>query len=130
MLRMSTAKVQSVPSEHQEQAVFVALVRLHYPEYSELLMAIPNGGLRNKRVAAKLKAEGVLPGAPDLFLARTLKGCGGLFIEMKRIKGSSTSQVQKDLHINLRGQGYRVEVAKGATAAMEIFEEYTGMEHA
>jgi hypothetical protein len=38
-----------------------------YPEL-RLMFAIPNGGSRDKREAANLKAEGVKSGVPDVFL--------------------------------------------------------------
>lgn len=54
--------------EHELQKSCVKWFRLQYPEYTNLLFAIPNGGKRNAREAARLKAEGVTPGVPDLFL--------------------------------------------------------------
>lgn len=47
-------------SEHQEQVAlfqWAAYMEKTYPALREMY-AIPNGGLRNKVVAAKLKAEG------------------------------------------------------------------------
>jgi hypothetical protein len=59
----------------------------------EWMHAIPNGGLRDKRTAGRLKAEGVKQGVSDVFLpvpmmdqnAMRLDYCG-LYIELKRIK--------------------------------------------
>lgn len=48
------------------------------------LFAIPNGGLRDKITAAKLKQEGVKKGVPDVFLPLPCRDYAGLFIEMKR----------------------------------------------
>ena len=45
---------------------------------------IPNGGKRTKIEASRLKAMGVLPAVPDLFLALPLGGYHGMFIEVKR----------------------------------------------
>lgn len=39
-----------------------------YPQYRRLLWAVPNGGWRNKKEAAKLKATGVVKGVHDLHL--------------------------------------------------------------
>ena len=59
------------PTEHQEQKTLVQgwwpRVQRRWP--GVLLYAIPNGGDRNPIVAKKLKAEGVLAGIPDLYLA-------------------------------------------------------------
>jgi hypothetical protein len=48
------------------------------------MFAIPNGGLRDPRTAASLKAEGVKSGVPDVFLPIPRHGLAGLFIELKR----------------------------------------------
>ena len=55
-----------------------------YPQYRGLLFHIPNGGKRTKVEAARLKAMGVVPGVPDLFLAIAGYGYYGLFIEVKK----------------------------------------------
>ena len=60
--------------EHQLQVECVKWFRFQYPKLANLLFAIPNGGLRNIKVATKLKAEGVLAGVPDLFLAIPAQG--------------------------------------------------------
>jgi hypothetical protein len=46
--------------------------------------AVPNGGLRNKVQAAKLKAEGVKPGVPDVFLPYPCGQYAGLWLEFKK----------------------------------------------
>lgn len=49
-----------------------------------IVFAVPNGEHRNKITAAKLKGQGVLPGAPDLVIAHD----GVIaFVEVKRPKG-------------------------------------------
>ena len=42
---------------------------MQHREISALLYAVPNGGYRNAREAARFKAEGVRSGVPDLCLA-------------------------------------------------------------
>jgi hypothetical protein len=113
-----------VPSEEHEQIVFITRVRFLYPLLANNVMAIPNGGWRNKAQAALLKRAGVLRGAPDLLIALVRKEWPGLFIEMKRVKGGVVSPDQKIVHQALRSAGYKVEVAQGADMAWEIFEEY------
>ena len=57
-----------IPSEHVEQVRLFAWAKYAcstLPKLS-LLYAIPNGGARHKAVAAKLRAEGVKPGVPDI----------------------------------------------------------------
>lgn len=102
---------QSLPSEHAEQVTFVAQFERAYP--GTRIFAIPNGGLRNMTTAKKLKAEGVRPGVPDLFVP-----AWRLWIEMKRTKGHRVSPEQKDWINYLEGVGYRVLVGYGWEHAM------------
>ena len=113
-----------VPRESHEQITFVTRVKYLYPHLAGSIMAIPNGGYRNKAEAARMKREGVMAGAPDLFVALVRRDKPGLFIEMKRVKGGSVSKAQKAVHATLRKEGYQVEVCRGADAAWEVFEEY------
>ena len=68
-------------SESKLQQACVRWFRYQYPGI--LIFAIPNGGQRNKVTASILKAEGVLAGVPDLFIATPNGTHSGLFIEMK-----------------------------------------------
>lgn len=52
--------------EDSLQASIVAWIRLCAPQC--ICAAIPNGGRRDRREAAKLKATGVLAGMPDLLV--------------------------------------------------------------
>ena len=79
----------TIPTEDQEQAAFVAWFRATWPEVR--IFAIPNGGRRAMKTASTLKATGVLPGVPDLFVP-----AWNLWIEMKRQKGGKVSPEQKD----------------------------------
>lgn len=53
-------------AEDKIQAAIVAYIRAVAPRC--IVFAVPNGGLRSKREAAKLKWTGVLPGIPDLIV--------------------------------------------------------------
>ena len=78
-----------LPSEHAEQVTIVNWFRTTYSGVR--IIAVPNGGFRDHNTAKKLKAEGVLPGVPDLFIPEW-----HLWIEMKRQKGGRLSSEQKD----------------------------------
>lgn len=78
-----------IPTEHAEQAEVVKWFRRKYAPVR--IFSIPNGGHRSKATAAKLKAEGVSPGVPDLFIPYYK-----LWIEMKRVKGGKISPEQRD----------------------------------
>ena len=104
--------------------------RLHYHKYPELrwIMAIPNGGARNIVVAAKLKAEGVKKGVPDLMLPTRRGGYAGCWIEMKRRKGGRMEPEQIEWRDYLLGAGYWHMVCKGWEEAKDALEEYLALE--
>jgi len=112
------------PTEHEEQCALFEWADWYLPTVSALLFAIPMGGHRHKAVAAKLKAEGVKAGVPDIFFALPRNGKHGLFIEMKRIKGGSVRREQKAMIDRLRAAGYQVEVCKGFEAARNVLVNY------
>jgi VRR-NUC domain len=119
--------IQVCPSEHEEQVALIEWVQicgLIYDSRLESLYAIPNGGNRHIGVARKLKAEGVKSGVPDLCLPVASKGYHGLYIEMKRMKGSSTSFEQKEFMQQLDAQGYLAVVCKGWVKAAETLIDY------
>lgn len=96
----------------------------HFGVDERLLFAIPNGGERNVIVAARLKAEGVRAGVPDLFLAHPNNGFHGLFIEMKKAKGGVVSDNQKCYLNLLKTSGYEVVVCHGWIEAKQTIEHY------
>jgi len=114
----------AVPLEHDEQTAVIEwckqYARLRWPHLclpttgEFAIYAVPNGGDRNKIVAKRLKDEGVNSGVPDLHVPGLR-----LWIEMKRIKGSVTSDKQKDWHAYLRSIGDTVIIAKGAAEAID-----------
>jgi hypothetical protein len=91
--------------EHKLQVACVKWFRLQYPQYANLLFAIPNGGARNAVTGAMLKAEGVTAGVPDLFLAVPKQGFFGLFIEMK-VHPNKLTLEQKTMIELLQVQNY------------------------
>lgn len=94
------------PSEHIEQVQTVSWFRKTYENVK--IFAIPNGGHRNKITAAKLKAEGVTPGIPDLFVPEF-----NLWIEMKRQKGGRLSDNQKAMRTYLMSCGHDFLMCQG-----------------
>lgn len=113
--------------EHTEQVNLMkwwALACHKYGLDERLLFAIPNGGERNIVVAARLKAEGVRAGVPDLFLACGRTDYHGLFIEMKKAKGGRVSDNQKCYMDILKTRGYAVVVCHGWNEARQAIESY------
>ena len=76
-----------IPLEHDEQRAFVKWFRAQYP--TVLIFAVPNAAMRDYKLAAYLRAEGMFAGIPDLHIPEWR-----VVIEMKRQKNSTTSTEQ------------------------------------
>lgn len=111
----------TTPTEHAEQVTFVSVFRKSFPGVR--IFSIPNGGIRNKVTAQKLKMEGVSSGVPDLYIP-----AHRCWIEMKRKKGGRLSATQKDWIEYLEGIGDKVIVGEGWQGAWEAFCEWSGHE--
>jgi hypothetical protein len=111
--------------EHAEQVALMRWAALHVRRYPglELLFAIPNGGRRDAVTGARLKAEGVKAGVPDLLLPWPAGGWHGLFIELKA-PGGRVTVAQKRWIEWLRAAGYRAEVCYGWEEAAKVMMEY------
>jgi len=117
------------PSEHQEQTRVVSWSQsLHarrlYPEL-ENLISIPNGSRRDAATGAKLKAEGLAKGFPDLLFLYPSGQYHALAIEMKaQRKGAALRPEQRQWIERLQAAGYAVSVCYGAQAAISAIERY------
>ena len=113
-------------TEHEEQATVVQYCRLR----NIACFAIPNGtflaGNSQRRAGQmrKLKAEGLKEGVPDLFIPKPSNIYSGLFIEMKRVKGSKTTAEQIAWNKYLNDEGYYAKICKGSGEAIKIIREY------
>lgn len=124
------------PTEHEIQRGIMqwAVMNEARRPQLKLLFAIPNGGKRNIITAAKLKAEGVKPGVPDLFLpvARVQGVTGeahltlkhGLWLEVKRGKQGRVSEVQEEWSARLISHGHCVRVVRSVGEAIEVITKY------
>lgn len=113
------------PTEHDEQVALFAWAAIAQNTVPELKMLfhVPNGGSRNPIEAARLKAAGVKPGVPDLFLPVPRPGWHGLWIEMKA-KGGMPTREQAAWLQALRSQGYLTRVCRGADEAISAISHY------
>lgn len=84
---------------------------------------IPNGGSRHPAEAARLKAQGVKAGVPDLCIPVARCGYHSLYIEMKAAKGRVSGHQREWLDL-LNAQGMRAVVCYGAESAIEEIESY------
>ena len=115
-------KSRAYPTEHEEQVKVIAWCDLH--PLAGMIFAIPNGSHKSLAAAAKFKREGLRSGVPDLFLPVPRGVFHGLFIEMKRVKGSVTSEAQQDWIEFLHSQDYAAFVCKGADEAIAVIKAY------
>jgi len=90
------------------------------------LYAIPNGGLRSKAQAGKLKAEGVRAGVLDLALDLPRRGYHGLRIEMKAGRNGATVEQLRWIR-RLERAGYLCAVCNGWDVARAVICDYLGL---
>lgn len=109
-------------NEHRIQCACIKWFRYRYP--SAIIYAIPNGGQRNAIVAAKLKAEGVLAGVPDVHIPIARKGFHSLYIEIKNGKKGVLSDRQKEVIDKLIAEGHKVVVCRSVDEFIKEVEEY------
>ena len=129
------------PTEYEEQCRVVAWARRM--SVIEPRLRLLRAGMEGVRLPIglrrKCKTAGMDSGWPDLFLSVPRwhefksgpKGDGaiehGLYIELKRLRGSVLGYDQKEMHELLREQGYRVEICRGADAAITCIMDYLGL---
>ena len=125
--RQSAAKPDK---EAQMQIELVSLLK--WCKRDDVIMFhVPNGEERDKRVAAKLKAMGVLPGVSDLvFLWKeiderefeTRKYLRVLFLELK-LPGRQTTEDQVEFGLAARVTGADFAVARSIDQALAELEQ-------
>lgn len=85
---------------------------------------VPNGGHRNYVAAAKLKAQGVKPGVPDILIFKATGVVCGVAIELKR-RNAPPSAVSLEQHqwlADLVAAGWATHIAFGADEAIDFIE--------
>lgn len=127
------ARIYRESAEQQSLFHWAALYDAHYPQLRNMF-AIPNGGKRNPREAARLKREGVRAGVPDIFLAypgnwgnRNGDCDNGLFIEMKTAAGK-ISKFQEEWFYKLQFAKFAIEVCYTWQEAARTICEYLELE--
>ena len=108
-------------SEHLEQCAVIQYCKIK----KHLIFAIPNGtNVPSHKGRAKLKAEGLKSGVPDLMLPVAKGGYHGLFIEMKKPKTGKVSSNQDEWLDTLAYNGYQTEVCYGFDEAKSVIDAY------
>lgn len=118
---MVRANSLPVPTEAEEAKILVAYLRVHGLMFTHA----PNetgSSPEARRRAVRMKQQGTSPGFPDYTIV-----VGGhlIFIELKRVRGSSTSAHQK-AWIEALNQVDNIQafIAKGAGEAIAIVNKY------
>jgi hypothetical protein len=121
-----TAPKPPVPTEYDEQSALIEWADLASKRYPELkwLHASNNGVRVTPGTAVKMKKAGMKAGIPDLCLPVARGGFHGLWVEMKRVRGSRVDPDQEACHTFLRDAGYHVAVCKGWEAAKATILDY------
>lgn len=101
------------PSEYDEQKMLIGWLNAMGIAY----FAVPNEGLRTQRNGARLKAQGMVAGAPDIVLVDLTIAEVPVAIEMKAKKGRLTDS-QRNMHDIMRRAGWLVIVAHGVDDAI------------
>lgn len=107
-----------IPSEREEQTALVAWLLKEYPDL--VFFSVPNEGKRTDFMKFHMKQTGLLSGVPDLILLFDVP----LFVEMKRTKGGSLSDNQKQVIEWIRAAGYTVVVCRGFAEAKEQIQSF------
>lgn len=117
-----TEHIQELPvTEHELQKAYFAWVRLQAVRdwRYRIIFAVPNAARRSYALAARMKAEGLLPGVPDVCVPLKTREGGVLFLEFKTGKGK-LSKDQDEVIGYLRRAGNAVAVVRTLKEAKEI----------
>lgn len=121
-------QIAKVNSESANQKALMCWCAMNYEIYPELkyFYAIPNGGRRDVITGARMKAEGVKAGVPDLFLPIKRGIYSGLYVELKKSNGVVSDDQSKWIDF-LPTQGFGVIVCYSWEVARDIIIQY--LEH-
>jgi hypothetical protein len=110
------------PTESQEGEILVAYLRVRGLAFTHIANETGHSPEALRR-AIRVKRQGTSRGFPDYIIA--LPGIGLLIIELKRQRGSVTSQEQKDWVAVLNEcPGTAAHICKGGAAAIAVIESY------
>lgn len=118
-------KTKKTNNEELEQTWLIQWATMLSSQHKELALLhhIPNGGLRSKSEAKRLKAAGVKPGVPDLCLPVARQGYHGLYIELKAGKGKASANQEEWLE-SLNHQGYKAIICHGWIEGAKELADY------
>ena len=126
MIRRTAPHIRVRKYRHEESDLQTACVwwfRLQYPSLALSLFAVPNGGSRNLREAARMKGEGVTAGVADLILLVPRGGYASLCIEMKSAAGRQRPE-QKAWQQAVEKAGNRYVVCRSFDEFRAVVDDY------
>ena len=109
--------------EHRIQVACVNWYRIKYSKFKHCLFAVPNGGKRDERTGAILKAEGAMPGVSDLILLKSNSQYSALCIEMKTETGKQ-SRMQKEWQKAIEQEGVKYVVCRSLDDFIKEVNDY------
>ena len=116
--------VQKTSEENEQTCLFrwAEFAEVKYEEL-KLMYHVPNEGKRSRIAGARLKAQGLKSGVPDVCLPTAHGGYIGLYIEMK-VKPNKPTENQKQWLRKLREQGHLTAVCYSWEEAKQLIEQY------
>lgn len=114
-----------IPKEETEAINFFQHAQ-HIYKFGPLFFHIASEGVASLHRRSLLKQAGLQPGIADYILAMPKGKYHGMFLELKRVKKSSSSisKEQSDFLLAVEKQGYFACVCYGWKAAIEAIDEY------
>lgn len=109
--------------ESEIQKSCITWFRLQYRHLGKVIFAVPNGGHRNAREAAIMKAEGVTPGVADVILLVARHGFNSLCIEFKTEKGRQT-ELQKEWQEQAEKNGNKYIICRSFVDFKKYIDDY------
>lgn len=118
-----------IPTESAEQQALFRWAAWAQGKYPDLrwMFHVPNGGARDAVTGARMQAEGVKKGVPDICLPTPRGEFSGLYIEMKRRSGGRVSGAQADWIAYLIAQGFCALECRGFDEARRVIENYMAL---
>jgi hypothetical protein len=106
--------------EHQLQVAVLAHIKAG-ARPGVFAMALPNAGKRSPQGGQRMKAEGLVAGAPDLVVV--LPGGRTAWLELKNGKRGTQSVAQKGMQFRLTALGHPYGLAHTLDEALEFLEK-------
>lgn len=124
MTTMSNYKIKSV-AKRELQIASLRWFRENYPEYEDLLIALPNGfrAQFDYKTNKNLKELGFKDYTPDLFLVVETSYYRGLFVEILP-RGERLRKTKYEYFEKLRLNGYRVVIVRDLKDFEDIIKNY------